>query len=47
MCPRVFLTHVLLREGRDWPAAEKALRDVLALEPDQAEAKSNLDMLLR
>jgi Flp pilus assembly protein TadD len=47
ICPRVFLTHVLLQEGRDWPAAEKALRDVLALEPDHAEARSNLEVLLR
>jgi tetratricopeptide (TPR) repeat protein len=45
--PRVILTHVLLQEGRDWQAAERALREVLALEPNHAEAKSNLAVLLR
>lgn len=45
--PRVLLTHVLLVEGRDWNAAEKALREVLQLAPDHAEAKRNLDILLR
>src|SRR5262249_57808996 len=34
--PRVILTHALLQEGRDWAAAERALRDVLALDPDHA-----------
>lgn len=45
-CPRVFLSHVLLQEGRGWDAAEKVLRDVLALDPDNAEARSNLEVLL-
>jgi hypothetical protein len=45
--PRVILTHVLLQEGRDWAAAERALRDVLALDPGHAEARQNLDLLLR
>jgi GT2 family glycosyltransferase/tetratricopeptide (TPR) repeat protein len=43
--PRVLLSHVLLQEGRDWPAAERALRDVLALEPGHAEARCNLAVL--
>jgi hypothetical protein len=47
VCPRVFLSHVLLQEGRDWSAAESTLRDILALDSDNAEAKSNLDVLLR
>jgi tetratricopeptide (TPR) repeat protein len=45
--PRVLLTHAWLQEGRDWPAAEQALRDVLALDPSHAEARRNLDTLLR
>ncbi|MCI0460908.1 MAG: glycosyltransferase, partial [Gemmataceae bacterium] len=45
--PRVILSHVLLQEGRDWRAAEQALRDVLALDPDNAEARHNLTVLLR
>jgi hypothetical protein len=45
--PRPFLTHALLQEGQDWPAAEKALRDLLALAPEDVEAHSNLSVLLR
>ncbi len=45
--PRVFLTHVLLQEGRDLAAAEKALRAVLVLDPGQAESWRNLAVLLR
>jgi glycosyltransferase involved in cell wall biosynthesis/Flp pilus assembly protein TadD len=44
--PRVVLSHVLLQEGRDPDAAEQALRDVLALDPQHAEARSNLSVLL-
>jgi GT2 family glycosyltransferase/predicted Zn-dependent protease len=45
--PRVILSHVLLQEGRDFAAAEKALRDILALDPEHAEARRNLAVLLR
>jgi GT2 family glycosyltransferase/predicted Zn-dependent protease len=45
LLPRVILTHVLLQEGQDWPAAERALRDVLALDPGHAEARKNLATL--
>jgi tetratricopeptide (TPR) repeat protein len=45
--PRVILTHVLLQKGMDWPAAEQALRDVLALDPEHKEAQRNLEVLLR
>ena len=45
--PRVILTHVLLQEGRDWAAAERALRDVLEIAPNHAEARRNLAVLLR
>jgi GT2 family glycosyltransferase/predicted Zn-dependent protease len=45
--PRVFLSHMLLQEGRDLAAAERALRDVLTLDPQQVEAQRNLAILLR
>jgi Flp pilus assembly protein TadD len=38
---------VLLQEGRDWEAAERALREVLALEPNDGETRHNLNLLLR
>jgi GT2 family glycosyltransferase/tetratricopeptide (TPR) repeat protein len=41
------LSHALLQEGRDWGAAEHALRQVLELEPANAEARRNLAVLLR
>lgn len=44
--PRVLLTHALLQEGGDWPAAEAALREVLAREPGNAEAAHNLRLLV-
>ena len=43
---RVLLSHTLLQEGKDWDAAERALRDVLALDPNYAEAQNNLQLLL-
>jgi tetratricopeptide (TPR) repeat protein len=43
--PRVVLTHILLQEGKDWSRAEKALRDVLALDPNHSEARRNLETL--
>jgi tetratricopeptide (TPR) repeat protein len=45
LLPRVVLSHVLLQEGRDLAAAEQALRDVLAIRPDHAEARRNLAIL--
>ncbi|HYV38483.1 MAG TPA: glycosyltransferase [Gemmataceae bacterium] len=45
--PRVLLSHALLQEGVDWVAAERALLDVLALDPENREAKSNLQTLRR
>lgn len=44
---RLLLTHVLIQEGRDWAGAEKALRDLLALDPDHPEANRNLQVLLQ
>jgi tetratricopeptide (TPR) repeat protein len=43
--PRVILSHVLLQEGRDGVAAENALREVLALDANHAEAQRNLAIL--
>jgi Flp pilus assembly protein TadD len=43
----VILSHVLLQEGQDWDAAERALRDVLALDPNHQETRHNLALLLR
>jgi GT2 family glycosyltransferase/Tfp pilus assembly protein PilF len=45
--PRVLLSHILLQEGRDPMAAEAALREVLALNPADGEARHNLTVLLR
>jgi glycosyltransferase involved in cell wall biosynthesis/Tfp pilus assembly protein PilF len=45
--PRVSLTHVLLHEGKDPAAAERSVRELLALDPGNAQARSNLDALLR
>ncbi len=43
--PRVVLSQVLLQEGRDWAAAEQALRQILAREPSHIEARRNLAIL--
>lgn len=44
--PRLFLSHVLLQEGRDWDAAERVLRDILEIDPGNIDAKRNLSVLL-
>ena len=41
------LSQALLQEGRDWPAAERALRKVMELDPGNVEAQVNLAILLR
>lgn len=41
--PRLLLGRLLLREGRDPAAAERTLREVLAMDPDNAEARRLLD----
>lgn len=43
----VLLSHVLLQENKDPEAAERALRAVLERDPDNAEARQNLGVLLR
>jgi glycosyltransferase involved in cell wall biosynthesis/tetratricopeptide (TPR) repeat protein len=45
--PRVLLSRTLLQEGTDLDAAEQALLDVLELDPSNAEAKHNLEILHR
>jgi len=45
--PRVALSYTYLQEGHDWAAAERVLCDVLALDPTHAEARHNLEVLLR
>jgi glycosyltransferase involved in cell wall biosynthesis len=42
---RVLLSQVLLQEGTDLAAAEQALHEVLALEPQHAGAQHNLEVL--
>lgn len=44
--PRIYLSYAYLQEGKDWVAAEHALRDILALDPNHSEARHNLDVLL-
>jgi tetratricopeptide (TPR) repeat protein len=44
--PRVYLSHVLLEEGRDLGAAERVLRAVVERDLTQAEAWRNLTVLL-
>jgi GT2 family glycosyltransferase len=44
--PRLLLSRILLEEGTNREAAEKALRDVLLLDPTHAEAQRNLSILL-
>jgi FkbM family methyltransferase len=41
------LSHALLQEGKDWPAAERVLRSLIALDPADGEARNNLGVLLR
>ena len=45
--PRLVLTHVLLQEGGDPAGMERALRDVLALDPNHAQTRKNLAVLLK
>jgi GT2 family glycosyltransferase/Flp pilus assembly protein TadD len=43
--PRVLLAQTLVQEGRDPEAAERALADVLALQPDHPQARQQLALL--
>ena len=42
---RLVLSQALLQEGRDWQAAEKVLLDVLDLDPQNKDARHNLQVL--
>jgi tetratricopeptide (TPR) repeat protein len=45
--PREVLSHVLVLEGRDWVAAERVLRDLLAMQPNNPTALQNLAVAQR
>jgi tetratricopeptide (TPR) repeat protein len=45
--PRIILSHVLLQEGKDEAAAEQVLREIVELDPSQAESWRNLAVLYR
>jgi tetratricopeptide (TPR) repeat protein len=45
--PRIILSHVLLQEGKDESTAEQVLREVVDLDPSQAESWRNLAVLYR
>jgi predicted Zn-dependent protease len=47
LAPWFYLTHVLLGEGQDWAAAEHALRELLRVDPTQAQGWYNLAAVLR
>lgn len=42
LMPREILSHVLVLEGRDWSAAERAVREVLLRQPSNPTALTNL-----
>jgi Flp pilus assembly protein TadD len=43
----VFLSYTLLQEGKDLPGAERTLRQILSLDPNNSEARQNLAVLLK
>ena len=45
LAARIVLSHILLHEGKDWKAAEKALKDILVLDPNNKDARQNLKVL--
>ncbi len=47
LAPREILSHVLVLEARDWAAAEAAVREVLARQPNNQTAQINLSVVLR
>jgi predicted O-linked N-acetylglucosamine transferase (SPINDLY family) len=46
LLPRIVLSYAWLQEGHDLAAAERALHDVLRLDPTNGEAQRNLNVLL-
>jgi hypothetical protein len=47
IAPRVCPTHVLLQERKDWAAGERALCEVVRLDPGEVESWRNLAVLLK
>jgi tetratricopeptide (TPR) repeat protein len=47
LMPREILSHILVLEGRDWAAAEAAVREVLARHPSNLTALANLAVVQR
>jgi tetratricopeptide (TPR) repeat protein len=45
LLPRIALSHLLLEEGQDMLAAERAVLDILAIAPDNPQALYNLQLL--
>jgi tetratricopeptide (TPR) repeat protein len=45
--PRIILSHVLLQEAQDEAAAERVLREIIEMDPSQAESWRNLAVLYR
>jgi len=45
--PLLWLSHVLLQEGRDLAAAERAVRAALAIDPNHPVCRKNLELLRR
>jgi tetratricopeptide (TPR) repeat protein len=45
--PRIILSHVYLQERKDFESAERVLREIVQLDPTQAESWRNLAVLLR
>jgi hypothetical protein len=43
--PREILSHVCLQEGKDPATAERVLRKILELDPNNPDAKNNLTVL--
>ena len=46
LLPRVLMSHALLQEDTDHDAAERALREILAMDPNHEPARQNLRVLL-
>jgi tetratricopeptide (TPR) repeat protein len=45
--PRIILSHVYLQDRKDFQSAERVLREIVQLDPTQAESWRNLAVLLR
>jgi len=45
--PRLFLSQALLQGSKDRAAAEQALREVLDIDPNNRDARKNLEILLK